>query len=188
MIGEIILYDYWRSSAAWRVRMALALKGLRWRSVPVDLRQGDQRSDHYRSVNPQGLVPALAINGELLTQSLAIIDYLDASYPEPPLLPRDPAARAKVLAQALVIAADTHPLQNLRVMNHLRAALDADEAATFAWNRHWIGLGFATLEQSAPDAGLFGGDSPNLVDICLLPQMGNARRFELPLDSYPRLL
>jgi len=187
-MNEVVLYDYWRSSAAYRVRIALNLKGITYESVPIDLRTGEQGAAGYRAVNPQGLVPALAIDGQLFTQSLAIIDYLDATRPDPPLLPADPAARAHALAQALIVAADIHPIQNLRVMNRLREQFGADDAATVAWNRHWIEIGFAALEECAPDQGLFGGEMPNLADICLVPQMANARRFEAPLDACPRLV
>lgn len=187
-MSEIVLYDYWRSSAAYRVRIALALKGVVWASVPVDLTQGGQRAADYMALNPQGLVPALAIDGQLLTQSLAIIEYLDARFPEPALLPADPAARARVTAQALVIAADVHPLNNLRVLNWLRGELGQDEAAVLRWYHHWIAEGFAALEAQAPEAGLFGGDRPNLADVFLVPQVANARRFEMNLEPFPRLV
>ena len=187
-MAEAVLYDWPRSSAAYRVRIALNLKDVTFRTVPIDLRVGQQGSAKFTALNPQGLVPALAIDDHLLTQSLAIIDYLDRTRPEPALLPADPAARAAALAQALVIAADTHPIQNLRVMNRLKSQFGADDAATYEWNRHWIGSGFAALEAQAPEQGLFGGAAPNLVDICLVPQMANARRFELPLDPYPKLV
>jgi maleylacetoacetate isomerase len=188
MSGEVVLYDYWRSSAAYRVRIALNLKGIPYRSVPVDLALGEQGGADYLARNPQGLIPALDIDGTLLTQSLAIIDYLDRTRPEPALLPADPAARATALAQALVIAADTHPVQNLRVMNRLKSQFGASHDQAVEWNRHWIELGFATLEAQAPDKGLFGGEQPNLADLCLVPQMANARRFEVDLAPYPRLV
>lgn len=188
MSGGIVLYDYWRSSAAYRVRIALNLKGLAYRAVPIDLVAGEQGGADYTARNPQGLVPALEIDGTLLTQSVAIIDYLDRTHPQPPLLPADPAERARVLAQALVIAADTHPIQNLRVMNRLKSQFGASQDQTVEWNRHWIALGFATLEAQAPATGLFGGDTPNLVDLCLVPQMANARRYGVPLDGFPRLV
>lgn len=188
MSGELVLYDYWRSSAAYRVRIALGLKGLAYRSEPIDLRAGEQGGAAYVARNPQGLVPALAVDGVLLTQSLAIIDYLDRTRPDPPLLPADPAARARALAQALVIAADIHPIQNLRVMNRLKTQFGASDADTVEWNRHWIALGFAALEAQAPDQGLLGGAEPGLPDLCLVPQMANARRFAVPLEDYPRLV
>jgi maleylacetoacetate isomerase len=187
-MSGIVLYDYWRSSAAYRVRIALNLKGIAYRAVPIDLRTGAQAEAEYTAVNPQGLVPALAIDGLLLTQSLAIIDYLDRTRPDPALLPPDPAARSAALARALVIAADVHPIQNLRVMNRLKSQFGASDAAVTEWNRHWIASGFAALEQQAPPSGLLGGAAPDLSDLCLVPQMANARRFEVPLDPYPRLV
>ena len=170
------------------MRIALSLKGIAYRAVPIDLRVGQQGGAEFTALNPQGLVPALAIDGLLLTQSLAIIDYLDRTRPDPALLPSDPAARAATLARALTIAADIHPVQNLRVMNRLKSQFGADDAAAAEWNRHWIAAGFAALEVQAPESGLFGGHSPDLSDLCLVPQMANARRFELPLDPYPRLV
>jgi maleylacetoacetate isomerase len=187
-MSEIVLYDYWRSSAAYRVRIALNLKGLDYRSIPIDLSKAEQTGAHYRQLNPQGLVPALAIDGQLLTQSLAIIDYLETTRPQPPLLPVDPIARAKALAWAQIIAADIHPIQNLRVGKYLRSAFGVDEDAVAEWSRHWISEGFAALEYDAPETGLFGGTSPNLADLCLVPQMANARRFEVALEAYPRLV
>jgi maleylacetoacetate isomerase len=187
-MSEVVLYDYWRSSAAYRVRIALNLKGIAYRSVAIDLRNGDQSGTDYTALNPQGLIPALAIDGQLLTQSLAIIDYLDVTHPQPPLLPAAPALRAAALAQALIIAADVHPIQNLRVMNRLKNQFGASDEAVSEWNRHWIGNGFAALEAAAPGEGLFGGTAPNLADICLVPQLANARRFEVPLEAYPRLV
>ena len=188
MSGEIVLYDYWRSSAAYRVRIALNLKGISYRSVPVDLSLGEQGGADYLARNPQGLIPALEIDGNLLTQSLAIIDYLDATRPTPPIAPADPALRSRDIARALVIAADIHPIQNLRVMNRLKGQFGAAQEQAVEWNRHWISVGFAALEADAPEDGLFGGDSPSLADICLVPQMANSRRFETPLDDYPRLV
>ena len=188
MSGEVVLYDYWRSSAAYRVRIALNLKGIAFRSEPVDLRLGEQGGASYLARNPQGLIPALEIDGQLLTQSLAVIDYLDQTRPVPSLLPADPAARAAALAQALIVAADIHPVQNLRVMNRLKSQFGAADDAVTEWNRHWIATGFAALEASAPDAGLFGGAMPNLADLCLVPQMANARRFGVPLEPFPKLV
>lgn len=187
-MAEILLYDWPRSSAAYRVRIALNLKGIAYRSVPIDLRVGQQSEAEFTALNPQGLVPALAIDGLLLTQSLAIIDYLDQTRPEPALLPVSPADRAAALARALTIAADIHPIQNLRVMNRVKSQFGASDADAAEWNRHWIGLGFAALEAQAPQTGLFGGAAPDLSDLCLVPQMANARRFELPLEPYPQLV
>ena len=187
-MSEVVFYEYWRSSAAYRVRIALNLKGVPYRSVQLDLTTGAQSSPQYLVLNPQGLVPALAIDGHLLTQSLAIIDFLDAKYADPPMVSSDPASRSRTLAQALLIAADIHPLNNLRVLGYLRGELAQGDDAVATWYRHWIAEGFAALEQMAPEAGLFGGDRPNMADVCLVPQMANARRFDTPLEAYPRLL
>jgi len=184
----IRLYGYWRSSAAYRVRIALALKGIAYESVEVNLLAGEQRDDAYRASNPQGLVPALEIDREVIGQSLAIIDYLDALYPDPPLVPRDPLARARVLGQALVIAADIHPITNLRVLQRLAGQFGADQPSKDEWYRHWIAEGFTALEEMAGSGPFLGGDAPNLADVCLVPQMYNARRFALPLDAYPKLV
>ena len=186
-MGDVVLHDYWRSSAAYRVRIALNLKGVAYRSVQVDLRAGEQASAEHLARNPQGLIPVLEIDGEVLSQSLAIIDYLDATRPEPPMVSSDPLARSRTLAQALVVAADIHPLNNLRVVNALRSDFGASDEQVAAWTRKWIGTGFAALEHGAPDHGVFGGDRPNLADVCLVPQMYNARRFDLELAPYPRL-
>lgn len=184
-----ILYDYWRSSACYRVRIALNLKGVAYEAAPVNLLADEQMADAYKDANPQGLVPALAIGGRVLTQSLAIVEWLDATYAEPKLIPADPDERAHVMAMALAIACDIHPLNNLRVLKHL-ARLGIDQGARDDWYRHWIAEGFAGLEAlAAPRAGRFlFGDAPSLADICLVPQMYNARRLETPLDAYPTLL
>lgn len=188
MSGDVVLYDYWRSSAAYRVRIALNLKGIAYQSVPIDLVAAEQSGADYRALNPQGFVPALGIDGHLLTQSLAIVEYLDAVYPGPSLIPADPLARAGVMAKALVIVADIHPLNNLRVLGVLRGELGQDDAGVQRWYHRWILEGFAALEAQAPEAGLFGGDQPDLVDLCLVPQMANARRFDVPLADFPRLV
>lgn len=183
------LFDYFRSSACYRVRIALNLKGLEYESVPVDLVEGGQKGPAYRAVNPQGLIPALEIDGHILVQSLAIIDYLDSTRPEPPLVPDDPADAAHVRALALVVACDVHPLNNLRVLKYLSGPLGQPQEARDSWYRHWVGEGLAALEaMAAPRAGRFlFGDAPTLADVCLVPQMFNARRFEVPLDGYPTL-
>lgn len=188
MSDEVVLYDYWRSSAAYRVRIVLNLKGVAYRAVPVDLVRDEQSAKDYVDLNHQGLVPTLLIDGHRLTQSLAIIDYLDANYENPPMVSSDPALRSRTLAQALVIAADIHPINNLRVLNYLRKELGADEGAVNRWYHHWITEGLRALEVEAPDDGLMGGDLPNLADVCLVPQMANARRFKVPLDTFPRLV
>lgn len=188
-MAKAILYDYWRSSASYRVRIALNLKRVDYERVAVDLVAGDQRSDAHLARNPQGFVPALAADGRTLTQSLAIIDYLDAQVPAPPFVPRDPADRAHVLAMALTIACDIHPLNNLRVLKRL-SGMGIKPPARDDWYRHWVKEGLDALElMAAPRAGRFlFGDAPGLADICLVPQLYNARRFEVPLETYPTLL
>jgi maleylacetoacetate isomerase len=185
---ETLLFDYWRSSASYRVRIALNLKGVDYQAVPTDLIAASHKAADYVARNPQGFVPMLSIDGHDLTQSLAIIDYLDANYPDPPMVSSDPATRAKTLAQALVIAADIHPVNNLRILGYLKSEFGADDAAVAKWYRHWIVEGFAALEAMAPEQGFFGGDLPNLADVCLVPQMANARRFDTPLDAFPKLV
>lgn len=185
---EIILYDYWRSSASYRVRIALNLKGVAYKTVPTSLLEGDHKATEYVERNPQGFVPMLSIDGHDLTQSLAIIDYLDANYPDPAMVSSNPADRAKTLAQALVIAADIHPVNNLRILRYLKDVLGQDQAAIDDWYRHWIVEGLTALEAMAPEDGLFGGDLPNLADLCLVPQMANARRFDTPLEAFAKLL
>lgn len=186
----IRLHDYYRSSASYRVRIALNLKGLDYERLPVDLVEGGQRGEAYRAINPQGFVPTLEIDGEKLTQSVAIIAYLEARFPDPSLLPADPLAAARVRAMALAVACDIHPLNNLRVLQYLKRELGQEQGAVDNWYRHWVVQGFAGLERLA---GLYGGtylsgDAPGLADICLVPQMYNARRFEAPLDAFPRLV
>jgi maleylacetoacetate isomerase len=186
------LYGYFRSSAAYRVRIALNLKGLAYDAVPVHLVRdgGEQHAAAYRALNPQELVPALEDEGRVLTQSLAIIEYLDETHPEPPLLPADPAGRARVRALALQIACEIHPLNNLRVLQVLKRDFGLDEAVTRRWYRHWITVGFDAFEASlsASPEGLFcHGDAPGLADLCLVPQVFNARRFDCDLAPYPRI-
>jgi maleylacetoacetate isomerase len=185
---EIILFDYWRSSASYRVRIALNLKGVSYTSVPTSLVESQHRAPEFVARNPQGFVPMLSIDGHDLTQSLAIIDYLDAHYPDPAMVSSNPADRAKTLAQALLIAADIHPVNNLRILKYLKDELGQSQEAIDTWYRHWIIEGFTALEAMAPADGLFGGDLPNLADVCLVPQMANARRFATPLDAFPRLV
>ena len=187
-MNEIILFDYWRSSASYRVRIALNLKGVTYHSVPTSLVEGQHKTPSYIARNPQGFVPMLSIDGHDLTQSLAIIDYLDANYPDPAMVSSNPADRSKTLAQALLIAADIHPINNLRVLRYLKDQMGQDQTAIDIWYRHWIVEGFTALEAMAPADGLFGGDLPNLADVCLVPQMANARRFETPLESFPKLV
>lgn len=184
------LHGYWRSTAAWRVRLALHFKGIAHEQVAVNLLQGGQRSAAHLALNPQGLVPVLETGGAVLTQSLAIIEYLEEIHPDPPLLPADALGRSQVRAAALTVAADVHPLGNLRVQRWLKAEMHVDDAAVTAWLHHWMHDGLAALEQFAGRCGgdfLFG-DAPGLADLCLVPQLYNARRFALALDLFPRLL
>ena len=187
------LYDYFRSSAAYRVRIALNLKGVASERASVHLRRGAQRAEDYLAMNPQGLVPALVTDsGDVLTQSLAIIEWLEESYPQPPLLPRDAPGRARVRALSLAIACDIHPLNNLRVLNYLTGTLGATDAQKDGWYRYWCDVGLEALEtQLAREAstGKFcHGDTPTMADICLVPQLANARRVDLDLSPYPTLL
>jgi maleylacetoacetate isomerase len=184
------LYGYFRSSAAYRVRIALNLKGLAYRQAPVSLVKAEQRSAAYLALNPQGLVPVLQDGEVLLTQSLAICEYLDDAYPDTvQLLPADPVLRARVRAVAQAIACDIHPVNNLRVLNYLKNALAVPDDARNVWYRHWVEEGFAALEQQlVASAGQYCfGDSITLADACLLPQVFNAQRFQVDMGTYPLL-
>jgi maleylacetoacetate isomerase len=189
-MGRPVFYEYFRSSAAYRVRIALNLKGVDYESRPVNLLESEQRSDDYRELNPQGLVPMLEIDGHRLTQSLAIIVYLDQAFPDPPLVPRDPADGAHVRAMALAVACDIHPLNNLRVLKYLKSEFGRSQEDCDRWYAHWISEGLAPLEAMAKaGAGRFlFGDEATIADVCLVPQLFNARRFNVPLDDYPTLL
>lgn len=185
----LILHGYWRSSAAWRVRLALGAKGLAYENRPVNLVAGAQRSPEHRALNPQGLVPVLEHDGQQFTQSLAIIEYLDERFEQPPLLPAGAAARALVRGAALTIAAEVHPLGNLRVQQWLRAEMGQGDAEITRWLHHWMADGLGALEQFAARHGgrcLFG-DTVTIADLCLLPQLYNARRFGFDLTACPRL-
>ena len=180
----ILLHDYWRSSASYRVRIALELKGLDYTSRSVDLVAGDQRSSEHRALNPQGTVPVLEIDGERLTQSLAIIEYLDATRPEPRLIPSDPPERARATALAHALAVDVHPVCNLHVVaHHVRLVPGDADAAKVAWMRHFITKGLAEFEAMLPDD--HAGDPPGLVECCLVPQLYNARRWGADLAVAP---
>lgn len=184
---ELVLHTYWRSSAAWRVRTALAFKGLVWEPAPHNLRTNEQTAPDYLARNPQGLVPALEIDGAVLTQSLAIIEYLEERFPEPPLLPADPLERARVRAFALAVACDIHPVQNLRVLRMLRAR-GFDQAAVDGWACEVIEGGLEACSRLIEDrrGPYCFGNAITLADIVLIPQMTNARRFGARID-YPRL-
>ena len=188
------LYTFFRSSASYRVRIALNLKGLKYEQVPIHLRRGggEQFNNAYKAINPQQLVPALADSGRILTQSLAIMEYLDERYPKPPLLPADSADRALVRSMALIIACEVHPIQNLRVLTYLKNNLKQSDDDLNRWAQHWINLGLSALEQivvSVPQRGQFCfGDAPTLADICLVPQLANARRFGCELSPFPTLV
>jgi maleylacetoacetate isomerase/maleylpyruvate isomerase len=188
------LYTYFRSSAAYRVRIALNLKGLAYDSAPVHLTRGggEQHSTAYRELNPQALVPVLEDGARHLTQSLAIIEYLDEVHPQPPLLPKDPPGRARVRALALAIACDLHPLNNTRVLSYLTGPMGLGNEAKQTWYCHWIAVGLGALEATLArdrQTGKFcHGDAPGLADCCLVPQMANARRFKCDVAPYPTLL
>ncbi|ACR32186.1 maleylacetoacetate isomerase [Burkholderia glumae] len=192
---EATLYGYFRSSASYRVRIALNLKGIDYRQIPVHLLRGggEQLGEAYRQIQPDGVVPAFVDgDGPPLAQSLAIVEYLDECFPQPPLLPSAPADRAYVRAVALQIACEIHPLNNLRVLSYLKATLGVSDAQKSAWYAHWIGLGFASLERRLAAEPRVGrcvfGDTPGLADLCLVPQVWNAKRFAVPLDAYPTLM
>jgi maleylacetoacetate isomerase len=186
------LYTYFRSSAAFRVRIALNVKSVAYESVPTALVRNEHRTRDYQAINPQALVPALAIGGTILSQSLAIMEYLDEQYPSPPLLPAEPLARAQVRSMALAIACEIHPLDNLRVLNYLRERLQLDDEAVGTWYRHWVSEGFRGLEAQVRSLSTARrhcfGDALSLADICLVPQMFNARRFQTDLSPFPALV
>lgn len=184
------LHTYFRSSAATRVRIALAWKGIEWDPAYVHLLKdgGQQRQAAYRDLNPQGLVPTLVDGDAVIPQSLSILEYLEEKYPTPALLPADAGDRAKVRAMALAVVADIHPLNNLRVLNYLRGSLGLGEDAVTAWIAHWIAEGFAALERMVEGPDFCLGAGPTFADLCLVPQMFNARRFGVDLAAYPTLV
>jgi len=189
----LVLYDYWRSSASYRVRIALNLKGLSYEQRPVDLvlDGGQQHSSDYRQLNPQGLVPALVHGGQVITQSLAIIEYLEETFSGESLLPADAFQKATAKSMALSIACDIHPLNNLRVQQYLKGKLDVSAEQTVTWMNHWVSLGFASLEKRLQASDANGscclGDVPGLVDCFLVPQVYNAERFACDLSAFPRI-
>jgi maleylacetoacetate isomerase/maleylpyruvate isomerase len=187
----MILHDFALSSASYRVRIALNLKGLEYETRSYRLRAGDQRAPDYLALNPAGLVPTLEIDGLVITQSLAIIDYLDATRVEPRLIPVDPAERARMLAIAFTIACDIHPLNNLRVLQYLETVLGEDEPVRDAWYSTWVMAGFAAIEamlRTTQETPFVAGDAPGIADVCLVPQVFNARRFKVDLRPYPRVV
>lgn len=188
------VHGYFRSSASYRLRIALGLKNVPHDKGFVHLSRGggEQFAPTFRKLNPQMLIPVVEDDGQVLTQSLAILEYLDEKWPDPPILPKTPAARARVRALALVVACEMHPLNNLRVLNYLTKDLGLPEDAKLEWYRHWVALGFDALEgllAGHPDTGTFcHGETPTIADICLVPQVFNAKRFDCPLDAYPTVM
>lgn len=188
-----ILYTYWRSTAAWRVRIALAWKGVEHDAVPVHLVRdgGHQHSPDYRALNPEGRVPLYVEDHLVLSQSLAVVEYLEERHPQPPLLPGDAAGRARVRSLALLVACDIHPLNNLSVLKYLTDSLGVDEDARAAWYRHWVATGFraleARLEREAGTGRFCHGDAPTLADVCLVPQVYNAHRFDCDMTPFPEI-
>lgn len=191
-MSDLKLYTFWRSSAAYRARIALNIKQLTYAPIAKHLRQGEHKGADYTALNPQGLVPALADGDFIVGQSLAIIEYLDETHPTPPLLPSAPRDRATVRSMAQVIACDIHPLNNLRVLNHLKQAYGQTQDGVDAWARKWIAEGFSALEAMARKTSPAGrhlfGDSVTLADVCLVPQIYNAHRVAADLSPYPTLL
>ena len=189
---KLVLHGYFRSGTSYRTRLALNWKGVEYQYVAVNLATGEQHSDAYKALNPQGLVPALEVDGQVMTQSVAILEWIEEAFPQRPLLPSDLMDRARVRAFGAAIGCDIHPLQNLRILKKARELSGDDAEAGPAWARHWISLGFDALEQLAEQAdgqnGFIFGDGPSLAEIYLLPQMFNARRFGVDLTPYPRLV
>lgn len=186
----IQLYSYWRSSAAYRVRIALGLKGLEYETIPVHLVKdgGEHKSAAYAKLNPQQLVPTLVHDGVVIGQSLAIMEYLDEVFPDAPLLPKDAAARARTRQMAMVVAMEIHPVNNLGVMQYLVEAFGADDAQKLAWTHRWMKRGFDALEVLADNQGPYlAGAQVTMADCCLIPQLYNAHRFNFPLGAYPKL-
>jgi maleylpyruvate isomerase len=189
-VSGLVLHGYWRSGTSYRTRIALNIKGLEYRQEPVDLREGVQKSEAYRALNPQGLVPALETPDGVLTQSSAIIEWLDERHPEPPLFPADPAGRAVVRAMTMTIACDIHPLNNLRVLKYLKGELEVDQQGLDRWAGTWIAEGFDALEAMiARDGGRFAfGDTLTAADCHLVPQVYSAQRFNVDCTRWPKLL
>ena len=191
-MADALLHGYFRSSTAFRVRIALNLKGVSYDQTFRHLRKGEQRAPDYLKLNPQGLVPTLEIDGQTLTQSLAIIEYLEETRPNPAFLPKDAAGRARVRSLSYALALEIHPINNLRVLQDLGTRFGANDEAQAGWFRHWVDTTFGALEQrlaNEKETGKFcHGDTPTLADICLVPQVFNAQRFQCPLDAYPTIV
>jgi maleylacetoacetate isomerase len=187
----LLFHGYFRSSASFRVRIAFNLKGIEPENAYHHLRRNEHRTPEYLALNPQGLMPALEVDGAVLTQSLAILEYIDERWPEPPLLPADALGRARVRGLAELVACDIHPIDNLRVLRYLRTELGQDEPTVQAWYNYWIAEGFASLETmlaTSPQTGRFcHGDTPTLADLCLIPQVVNSKNFGLDLTPYPTI-
>lgn len=185
------LYDYFRSTACYRVRIALNLKGIEYEKIDIHLinNGGEQHSPEYRQVNPQELVPSLEVDSHIINQSLAIIDYLEETFPTPALLPANPLAKAEIRSLALIVACDMHPLNNLRVLNHLKEEFKATETQVTQWYHHWLKAGFdafeSKLQRMKRTDGFCFGNTASLADLCLIPQVYNAQRFNFSLDPYP---
>jgi maleylacetoacetate isomerase/maleylpyruvate isomerase len=194
MSSRLVLYSYWRSSAAFRVRIALNLKGLHYETRPVHLVRdgGEQHSPDYAAINPQQLVPTLVDGDNVMTQSMAIVEYLDDIHPQPSLLPSDAAGKARVRALAQIVGCDIHPIGNLRVLQRIGSQFSVDDEQKGNWMRHWISTGFQALESMLANSNKTGrychGDMPGLADLCLVPQVYNARRWNMSLDDYPTIL
>jgi maleylacetoacetate isomerase len=194
MSSGLVLYSYWRSSAAFRVRIALNLKGLRYETRAVHLVRdgGEQHAQDYVALNPQQLVPVLIDDDRVMTQSMAIVEYLDETHPSSPLLPADAAGRARVRALAHIVGCDIHPLGNLRVLQQIGTQFGADDEQKGSWMRHWITAGFQAMETmlaNSKDTGRYcHGDAPSLADLCMVPQVYNARRWKMSLDAYPTIV
>ena len=181
------LYSYFRSSASYRVRIALNLKGIDHGVIPVNLVAGEQHTDNYRQRNPLGLVPALITGNSTITQSTAILEWLEERHPAPPLYPKDATQRAHVRARCQLIACEIHPLNNLRVLKYLKSELEQEEDAVRRWYAHWVKKGFSALETTLPGAGFVNGETPGMLEVFLVPQVYNAERFNVPMESFPRI-